>query len=123
MTGAGTGAAEDDGYRGPAELVDGESVVPVEATLAGHFDPISGHYRWYGRVRADPADGPVLVELAGARRPVLLRTPHSSVPTTLSDLDPWGRPRVEGFGAAPFPVADTVAPDALPTDIDRPALG
>jgi hypothetical protein len=106
-------AIADDGYRGPAELVDGEAVVAVEARLAGHFDPISGHYKWWGRVRADAAAGPAVAELAAARREVLLRTPHASVPTTLSDLDPWGRPRVEGFGAAPFPVADT-----LPADTD-----
>ncbi|TAM92674.1 MAG: DUF4873 domain-containing protein, partial [Jatrophihabitans sp.] len=40
-------------------------------------------------------------------RTVLLRTPHAEVPTALGDLDPWGRPRVAGFGAAPFPVLDT----------------
>jgi hypothetical protein len=28
----------------------------------------------------------------------------------LSDVDPWGRPRVEGFGAAPFEVL-TAVPD------------
>jgi hypothetical protein len=41
---------------------------------------------------------------------VVLRTPRSEVPTTLSDVDPWGRFRVEGFGAAPFPVLDTLPP-------------
>ena len=28
--------------------------------------------------------------------------------TLLADVDPWGRPRVEGFGAAPFPVMTTL---------------
>lgn len=98
-------AHDDDGYRGPAELLDGDVAVPVEVTLAGHFDPISGRYRWYGRV----ADGPEVGRLLDAGvRTVRLRTPHAEVETTLSDVDPWGRPRVEGFGAAPFPVATTV---------------
>jgi hypothetical protein len=97
--------AADDGYDGPAEVVDGDTVVPVRVALRGHFDPITGHYRWYGRV----ADGPDVAALvaSGARR-VVLRTPHGEVATALSDVDPWGRPRVEGFGAAPFAVVTTV---------------
>jgi hypothetical protein len=43
-------------------------------------------------------------------RTVVLRTPHAAVETTLSDVDPWGRPRVQGFGAAPFAVL-TSLPD------------
>jgi hypothetical protein len=42
-------------------------------------------------------------------REVGLRTPHREVRTPLADVDPWGRPRVEGFGAAPFEVASTFA--------------
>lgn len=98
----------DDGYRGPAELSVGEDVVPVEVTLAGHFDPISGSYSWYGRVAASPE---VTALLERGARTVTLRTPHASVQTKLSDIDPWGRPRVEGFGETPFEVLDTVAAD------------
>jgi hypothetical protein len=43
-------------------------------------------------------------------RTVVLRTPHGEVPTSLSDVDPWSRPRVEGSGAAPFEVRDTLPP-------------
>jgi hypothetical protein len=95
------GVPDEDGYRGPAELVDGETVVAVQVDLAGHFDPISGKYSWYGRVAASP-EVAALVD-SGART-VTLRTPHGEVPTALSDVDPWGRPRVEGFGPAPFEV-------------------
>ena len=99
------GAHDDDGYDGPAEIVDGDTVVPVEVTLRGHFDPITGSYSWFGRVTASPE----VSELVSAgNRKVVLRTPHASVETTLSDIDPWGRPRVEGFGAAPFEVLDTI---------------
>ena len=95
-----------DGYSGPAQLIDGDSVVEVTVKLAGHFDPISGKYSWYGRVAAS-TEVAALVD-KGARA-VRLRTPYAEVPTTLSDVDPWGRPRVEGFGAAPFEVtADVV---------------
>lgn len=100
---------DDDGYTGPAELVDGETVVPAQVTLAGQFDPISGKYHWYGRVSASPA---VAALVANGARSVVLRTPHAEVPTSLTDVDPWGRPRVDGFGAAPFPVLDTLPADA-----------
>ena len=94
---------DEDGYAGPAELVDGDTVVPVEVTLTGHFDPISGKYSWYGRVAASPE---VAALVASASRTVVLRTPFAEVVTALSDVDPWGRPRVEGFGATPFEVLD-----------------
>jgi hypothetical protein len=93
--------ADEDGYDGPAELIDGNETVAVTVSLRGHFDPISGAYRWYGRVGASP-DVARLVD-AGSRH-IRLRTPHGEVETALSDVDPWGRPRVEGFGAAPFEV-------------------
>lgn len=98
---------DDDGYDGRAELVDGDRTVPVEVSLRGHFDPITGSYRWYGRVAASPE---VTELVAGGNRTVVLRTPEGgAVETTLSDVDPWGRPRVEGFGTAPFDVLDTVS--------------
>jgi hypothetical protein len=99
--GAHDDAHDDDGYDGPAELVDGDTVVDADVSLRGHFDPISGKYNWYGRVAASPE---VAALVAGGARQVTLRTPNCEVTTTLSDVDPWGRPRVEGFGAAPFEV-------------------
>jgi hypothetical protein len=99
--------AEEDGYDGPAELLAGEAAIAVSVRLRGHFDPIGGSYNWYGRVAADPR----LTGLVDAgTRKVVLRTPHAEVPTRLTDVDPWGRLRVEGFGAAPFPVLDTLPP-------------
>lgn len=95
----------DEGYEGPATIIDGATIVPVEVKLAGHFDPISGKYSWYGRVAAT-AEVAALLE-NGARK-VRLRTPHGEVETALSDVDPWGRPRVEGFGTAPFEVQTTL---------------
>jgi hypothetical protein len=90
----------DDCYTGPASVDIADETVEVSARLAGNFDPISGKYHWYGRVSAQRD----LTPFAGKR--ATLRTPHGAVETTLSDLDPWGRARVEGFGAAPFEVLD-----------------
>ncbi|MGI8678032.1 MAG: DUF4873 domain-containing protein [Jatrophihabitans sp.] len=100
---------DEDGYAGPAQLINGDDVVAVQVKLAGHFDPISGKYNWYGRVAVNP-EVTGLVE-TGVRK-VTLRTPHAEVATMLSDVDPWGRPRVEGFGASPFPVLDHLPDDA-----------
>jgi hypothetical protein len=99
--------SDDDGYAGPAELLVDGATVAVHVTLAGHFDPITGTYSWYGRVAAGPE---VAAMVESGTRTVVLRTPHAAVETTLSDVDPWGRPRVQGFGAAPFAVL-TSLPD------------
>jgi hypothetical protein len=96
----------DDGYAGPADLIIDDRTVSVTVKLAGHFDPILGTFSWYGRVAATPE---VAALVANGARKVVLRTPHSAVETTLSDVDPWGRPRVQGFGAPPFEVLDTAA--------------
>jgi hypothetical protein len=100
---------DEDGYDGPAELLDGPAVIQVAVQLRGHFDPISGKYNWYGRIAASPE---VTALVAAGARKVRLRTPHAEVDTALSDVDPWGRPRVEGFGAAPFEVRTTLPEDA-----------
>ena len=92
---------DEDGYDGPAELVDGDTVVAAQVGLRGHFDPISGKYYWYGRVAASPE---VAALVADGVRTVTLCTPHGAAQTALTDVDPWGRPRVEGFGTAPFEV-------------------
>ena len=43
---------EEEGYRGPADVVVGDRpAVTVQVQLAGNFEPISGRYVWHGRVR------------------------------------------------------------------------
>lgn len=100
---------DQDGYDGPARLDAGDHVIDVSVTLRGHFDPISGKYSWYGRVASSAA---VTALIEGGARRVTLRTPHAEVATSLSDVDPWGRPRVEGFGPPPFEVLDSLPDDA-----------
>lgn len=36
------GPQDEDGYDGPAELIDGDVAVAVIVTLRGNFDPIRG---------------------------------------------------------------------------------
>ncbi|GAA4215517.1 DUF4873 domain-containing protein [Actinocatenispora rupis] len=91
----------DDGYRGPVTLAVSGRTVEAQAELRGAVEPISGRYRWYGRLSADAE----IAELAGVRtRGITLTTPYGSVTTTLADADPWGRYRVGGEGSPPFPV-------------------
>lgn len=97
---------DENGYQGPAELIAGAERVPVTVTLAGHFDPITGKYAWYGRVAASRQVAAMVG--AGGRR-VVLRTPEGSAETALTDVDPWGRPRVSSFGAPPFAVQTDLA--------------
>jgi hypothetical protein len=95
----------DDGYDGPAELVTDTATIAVQVRLRGQFEPITGSYHWYGRVAASDQ----VAQLIGTGgRKVRLRTPHGEAETSLADVDPWGRPRVEGFGAAPFDVVTDV---------------
>jgi hypothetical protein len=75
----------------------------VTITLRGH--PISGSCRLYGRVSASAE---VAALIASGTRRDTLRTPAAEVDTALTDVDPWGRPRVEGFGVAPVEVLDTI---------------
>jgi hypothetical protein len=83
-----------EGYDGPARI--GPSEVTVR--LRGHFEPIDGHFHWWGRLAADE-------ELDAAHTPgaqVSLVTPHGEATGKLSDVDPWGRFRVSGTGRPPF---------------------
>lgn len=101
--------ADEDGYEGAAQLIDGATAIPVEVRLRGQFEPITGKYHWYGRVAASAE---VAALVADGARTVRLRTPHGEVETALTDVDMWGRPRVEGFGVAPFEVLATLPSEA-----------
>lgn len=96
---------EDDGYRGPGTLVVDGRELAVTVELRGHFQPIDGYYRWYGRIAANPE----LSELvAGRRTSAELRTPGGSATGELSDPDPWDRYRITGTSTPPFVVQTSV---------------
>jgi len=96
---------EDDGYTGSATLVIGEQEFDVRVTLRGHFQPIDGYYRWYGRIDADPA---VSEAVGGRRTKATLRTPGAEADGELSDPDPWDRYRIMGTSRPPFVVQTTL---------------
>lgn len=90
------------GYHGPAEVLVDDRVVRVTANLRGMFQPIDGHYHWYGRIQPCEA----LDEPGRAGATVRLRTPEGEADGRLSDQDPWGRLRIEGIGRPPFRLED-----------------
>lgn len=97
---------DEDGYHGTATLIVAETSIEVEVDLRGHFQPIDGYYRWYGRVAANEQ----LAELAGGRkRPAEIRTPDGSAHGEISDPDPWDRYRIMGTSTPPFRVPTTLA--------------
>jgi hypothetical protein len=95
------GEHDEDGYTGPATLVVEGTEIAVEVDLRGHFQPIDGYYRWYGRITADDQ---VAAIAAGKKTAAEIRTPTHSARGELSDPDPWGRYRVMGTSTPPFHV-------------------
>lgn len=92
---------DEDGYSGTATLLLGETELDVRVELRGHFQPIDGYYRWYGRIRTDER----LSDLAGGKkRKVEIRTPEGSAHGEISDPDPWDRYRIMGVSRPPFTV-------------------
>jgi len=96
------GGREDDGYAGPAVLRVGQARFDVQVNLRGFFQPIDGRYHWYGRIASNAR---LSEALGGGRADGSLETGHAVSPCELSEPDLWGRYRVAGWSAPPFPVA------------------
>ncbi|GAA1530774.1 DUF4873 domain-containing protein [Nocardioides humi] len=86
-----------EAYDGAAVLVAGDVEHPVAVTLRGAFQPLDGHFHWYGRIAATGA-----VDAVRSGSTVTLRTAHGEAPGKVSDVDPWGRLRITGTGRPPF---------------------
>jgi Domain of unknown function (DUF4873) len=84
----------EEQYDGPARIADTE----VEVLLRGHFEPIDGHFHWWGRIAADER---IDAEHSSGST-VTLVTPLGEAEGRLSDVDPWGRFRISGTGRPPF---------------------
>ncbi|GAB3861618.1 DUF4873 domain-containing protein [Nocardioides maradonensis] len=96
--------AEDEGYRGPALLVVGETALEVDVDLADHFEPLDGRTHWYGRIQAAPA---VDALKTGGATSGELRIGSLSAAVRLAEHDPWGNVAVTGVGAPPY---DEISP-------------
>ncbi|NYJ02414.1 hypothetical protein HNR19_003112 [Nocardioides thalensis] len=86
-----------EAYDGPADLVTDDESHPVEVQLRGFFQPLDGHFHWYGRIAETPALATVR---SGAT--VTLQTPYGEATGRVSDVDPWRRFRISGTGRPPF---------------------
>lgn len=91
----------DDGYTGPAALYVDDAEIPCTVILRGHFQPVGGLYRWYGRIAASDT---VRSVMAGKVRTVTIRTPEGTAVGRVADADPWGRYRISGVSTPPFEV-------------------
>ena len=95
---------DEEEYHGPVTAVIGDAEITVTAHLAGHFDPLSGGYRWTGRLVADPEVDRLFAQ---GRRAVLLRTPEGHEGRgELAEVNVWGGYRVRGSGRPPFAVPE-----------------
>ncbi|OZF35767.1 hypothetical protein CH294_14530 [Rhodococcus sp. 14-2483-1-1] len=110
-------------YRGPAMLTfdNPAAEFDVQIDLRGHSQPIDGVFRWYGRVRPHEAlQG--FMEAAGSSRKGRLSTDSGDVPVLVSDVDPWGRYRLQGTGMPPYPLEPDVDPDSGADGVVAPKL-
>lgn len=96
----------EEGYTGPAVLtVDGRAV-PVSVRLDARHEPLDGRLHWFGRLLPEPAADaePALRAALTTADRVELATGTCRAEARIGDVDPWGRYRVTGVGAPPYPL-------------------
>lgn len=93
---------EAEGYAGAATVAIAEREYPVQVSVTGHFEPISGSYTWYGRIRELP-------EVPAGD--VVLRIPDGEAQVALTERDLWGNQLFRGVGAPPYSAFDVSALD------------
>lgn len=101
---------EEEEYKGPVRVLlspptdgdDESTTVEVRAHLAGHFSPLTGDYRWKGRLSAGEA---ITEAYENGMRDVLVRTPGGHEATgRLEAPNLWGGHPIHGRGTPPFAV-------------------
>ncbi len=91
-----TGGADggDATYEGAATLTIAGAEHPVRVRLAGHLDPIDGHYHWQGTVFGAAA--------LNDTRTATLAVGERSAAARIVERTPWGTHTVAGVGAPPY---------------------
>ena len=101
---------EEEEYKGTVQIVlpqqegeEGEPVtVEIWAHLAGHFSPLTGDYRWKGRLSAGEA---ITRAYESGVRDVLVRTSDGHQANGRLDApNLWGGHPIHGTGTPPFAV-------------------
>lgn len=89
----------DATYEGAATLTIAGSDHPVRVRLAGHLDPIDGHYHWQGTVFGSAT---LPGESLKQARTATLTVGERSAPARIIERTPWGTHTVAGVGAPPY---------------------
>jgi Domain of unknown function (DUF4873) len=92
---------DDETYDGAATLTIAGVEHPVRVRLAGHLDPIDGHYHWQGTVFGS-SSLPVPDEALKQARTATLTVGARSAPARVIEQTPWGTHTVAGVGAPPY---------------------
>ena len=92
---------DDATYEGAATLAIAGAAHPVRVRLAGHLDPIDGHYHWQGTV-CGSGRLPLPDEALKQARTATLTVGERSVSARIIEQTPWGTHTVAGVGAPPY---------------------
>jgi len=87
-------------YDGDATLQIAGTGHPVRVRLAGHLNPIDGHYHWQGTVFGSLPD-----EALKQARTATLSVGEHTAPARIVEGTPWGTHSVAGVGAPPYPLS------------------
>lgn len=103
---------DEEEYQGTVTVLFSEEAtegIEVQAHLSGHFSPLTGDYRWTGRLSTNPD---VTKAYEDGVRTVVVRTPDGHEGAgTLGGPNPWGGHPVNGAGTPPFAVPHIVLDD------------
>ncbi len=97
--------AGEDTYDGAATLEIAGARHSVRVRLAGHLDPIDGHYHWQGTVFGSPAE-PLSDDILKQARTGTLTVGECSAPARIVERTPWGTHSVAGVGAPPYALSN-----------------
>jgi cation diffusion facilitator CzcD-associated flavoprotein CzcO len=96
-----TASRDDATYEGAATLTIAGAEHPVRVRLAGHLDPIDGHYHWQGTLFGFAAQ-PLPDEAFKQARTATLTVGQRSASARIVEQTPWGTHTVAGVGTPPY---------------------